>query len=222
VGRLVLKSRHRLLCGDSTKAEDVARLMAGEKANAVVTDPPYGIGYEYDQHQDGRAEWFELMNAVVPSLRSMAELIVMPCCGIDRMDWWYANHKPDWIMCWYKGSPGHRSHVGFNDWEAHLVWGKPPCPMHDYWQTSCGFEVDGHPCPKTVAYASWLVERCAVHGGLIYDPFLGSGTTLIAAEQLGRKCYGMEISPAYVDVAVARWEKFTGEKAHLEEAEPCQ
>jgi DNA modification methylase len=212
-GDLWILGDHRLLCGDSTKAEDVGMLMDGKSADAVVTDPPYGIGFSYDTHDDDRDAWFQLMNKVVPMLRSMARFVVMPSCGIDRIGWWYKHHEPDWMMCWYKGSPGHLSKIGFNDWESHLVWGRPPKQMHDYWQTKCGFDVDGHPCPKPVDYAAWLVERAVERDGLIYEPFCGSGTTLIAAEQLGRKCYGMEISPAYCDVIVKRWENLTGKKA---------
>jgi DNA modification methylase len=217
-GDLWLLGDHRLLCGDSTKTDDVERLMAGKTADAVVTDPPYGIGFSYDTHDDDRDAWFQLMNKVVPMLRSMARFVVMPSCGIDRIGWWYKHHEPDWMMCWYKGSPGHLSKVGFNDWESHLVWGRPPKQMHDYWQTKCGFHVDGHPCPKPVEYSAWLVERAVERDGLIYEPFCGSGTTLIAAEQLGRKCHGMEISPAYCDVIVKRWETLTGKKATREEA----
>jgi hypothetical protein len=181
--------------------------MGGEKAAAVVTDPPYGIDFEYASHDDSRAKWFGLMDAAVPVMRGLAPFVVMPCCGIDRMGWWYTNHTPDWLIAWYKGSPGHRSHVGFNDWEALLVWGKPPSQMHDYFQTACGFkDADGHPCPKPVAWGSWLVERAAGAGDLVYDPFLGSGTTLIAAHRLGRRCYGCEIEPRYADVILKRAE----------------
>jgi hypothetical protein len=72
--------------------------------------------------------------------------------------------------------------------------------------------IDGHPAPFSVAFAT---EVLPLFLGIVYDPFLGSGTTLIAAEQLGRKCYGMEISPAYCDVIVKRWETLTGRKATL-------
>ena len=71
-----------------------------------------------------------------------------------------------------------------------------------------------HPCPKPVKVWSWILERGSIkRGDIVYDPFCGSGTTIIAAEQLGRKCYAIEIEPRYVDVAVARWEKFTDKKA---------
>jgi len=218
-GDVWLCGKHRVMCGDSTKAEDVARLMAGAKADAVVTDPPYGIGFKYASYQDSRAKWFDLIGRVVPMLRGLAPFVVMPCCRIDRMGWWYANHAPDWLLAWYKGSPGHRAQVGFNDWECILTWGKPPKPMHDYFQTACGFKDNpDHPCPKPVAWATWLIERAAEVGGRVVDPFLGSGTTLIASEKLDRVCYGMEIEPRYVDVAVRRWEQFTGREAVLEAA----
>jgi len=216
-GDLWLLGDHRVLCGDSTKGEDVGRVIDHQGIGAVVTDPPYGIGFEYASYDDARDKWFGLIDATVPQMRSLAPFVVMPCCGIDRMGWWYANHAPDWLIAWYKGSPGHRSYIGFNDWECLLAWGKPPKQMHDYFQTACGFnDAEGHPCPKPVAWGAWLCERAVESGGIIFDPFLGSGTTLIAAEQLGRRCYGIEIEPRYVDVIVKRWEKLTGKRAKLE------
>ena len=214
-GQIWQLGEHRLMCGDSTSDEDMTRLINGEKINAVVTDPPYGIGYKYDQHDDNREEWFLLMNKIVPKLRKLAQFVVMPSCGIDRLGWWYKNHSPDWLLCWYKGSPGHLSKVGFNDWEAHLAWGRPSTPMHDYWQTKCGFDIDGHPCPKPIEYSIWLVDRAAKKSECIYEPFGGSGTTIMAAEQLGRKCYAMEISLAYVGVILERWSQATGKTPEL-------
>jgi DNA modification methylase len=73
-----------------------------------------------------------------------------------------------------------------------------------------------HPTQKPVALAAEAIDKTTHTGTLVYDPFLGSGTTLIAAEQLGRKCYGMEISPQYCDVIVKRWETLTGKKAELD------
>lgn len=209
-GQLWQLGEHRLLCGDCTDAEQVQQVIRNAAISAVVTDPPYGIEFGYDRHDDDPAMWFDLMNRVVPNLRSIAPFVVMPSCGINKLPWWYANHAPDWLMCWYKGSPGHLSKIGFNDWEAHLVWGRPPRQMHDYWQTQCGFDANGHPCPKPVEYSVWLVERAALRGDCIYEPFSGSGTTLMACEQLKRRCYAMEISPGYVAVALERWATATG------------
>jgi DNA modification methylase len=74
-------------------------------------------------------------------------------------------------------------------------------------------ELDKHPAMFPVAFPAAYIAACCSDGGNVYEPFCGSGTTLIAAEQLGRKCYGMEISPAYCDVIVKRWETLTGQKA---------
>lgn len=214
-GDLYELGNHRLLCGDSTNVQHVERLMGGEKADAVITDPPYGIGFKYQSHDDSEEKWFDLINNVMGILKTISPFIVMPCCRIKSLDWWYANHKPDWIMCWYKGSPGHRSMIGFNDWEPHLVWGKPKNQMHDYWQTKCGFEIEGHPCPKPVEYSEWLVERAINARDIVLEPFCGSGSTLIACEKTKRRCFGMEIDPHYCDVIIARWEKYSGKKAKL-------
>jgi hypothetical protein len=193
------------MCGDATSAEDWAKTTGGDDVSAVVSDPPYGIGFGYASHDDNREAWFDLMNAAVPLMRNTAPFVVIPCCRIDLLGWWYANHDPEWLLCWYKGSPGHRSKIGFNDWEPHISWGRPYKAMHDYWQTKCGFnDIDGHPCPKPVDYALWLVERAADKKCVVFDPFLGSGTTMVAAEQLNRRCYGMELDPKYCAVILER------------------
>ena len=199
------------MCGDAQV--DLPLFLRAIQPQAIVTDPPYGIGFTYVGYEDSREAWFALMERCVPLFRVLAPVVIMPCSGIDRLGWWYEHFPPDWLVAWYKGSPGHRSAIGFNDWEPHLIWGKPPQQMHDYFQTRCGFEVEGHPCPKPVEYAEWLIERLVEKAGILCDPFLGSGTTLIACERLGRVCYGMEIEPQYCGVAIERWQNYTGRKA---------
>lgn len=114
---------------------------------------------------------------------------------------------PDWLIAWYKGSPGHSAHIGFNDWEPHLVYGKPPHQIHDHFQTPLNIEVSGHPCPKPLSYSMWLIKRAADHGSLVCDPFMGSGTTGVACAKLGRKFIGIEIEPKYFDIACKRIEQ---------------
>jgi len=174
--------------------------------DAVVTDPPYGIGFDYASHKDDEEGWVRLMDSAVPLMRMKASFVVMPSCRIQMMEWWYAHHTPDWLIAWYKGSPGHMAHVGFNDWEPHLVWGKPPAQMHDFFQTKCGFHVDGHPCPKPIEYGEWLVQRAATDGGIVLDPFAGSGTTGVACVKLNRQFLGFEIDPEYCRIANERIE----------------
>ena len=183
---------------------DCREVMVGMTADAVVSDPPYGIGFVYASHDDSTDLWFPLMDVVVPLARSAAPIVAMPSCAIKRLGWWYANHAPDWVIAWYKGSPGHAAAIGFNDWEPILVWGRPFHPMHDYFQSPCGFTVGGHPCPKPVQWASWLVARMCPDGGTVLDPFMGSGTTLVAAKNLGRKAIGIEIEERYCEIAAKR------------------
>ena len=174
------------------------------KVDLVLTDPPYGISLEYASYNDSIDNWFQLMNLCVPLLRQLAPFTIMPSCAVKRLGWWYAHHAPDWLICWYKGSPGHQSAIGFNDWEPLLVWGKPPKPMHDHFQTVCGFDMKDHPCPKPVQWAKWLVQRGCVDGGTVLDPFMGSGTTLRAAKDLNRQAIGIEIEEKYCEIAAKR------------------
>jgi DNA modification methylase len=187
-----------LYCGDCREVLPYIR------ADVVITDPPYGIGFEYESHDDQRTKWYALMDSVLPLLRATAPFIVMPSCGIDRLGWWYANHAPTWVLAWYKGSPGHLSKIGFNDWESLLVWGRPHKQMHDHFQTRCGFAEPGHPCPKPIEWATWLISRAAPGRGSVVDPFAGSGTVLEAAKALGRRAIGIEIEPKYCEIAVKR------------------
>lgn len=183
---------------------DCREILPGLHADAVVTDPPYGIGFTYESHDDSPDKWFDLMNDVVPLMKAAAPFIVMPSCAINRLGWWYSTHKPEWLIAWHKGSPGHSSRVGFNDWEPLVTWGRPHRPMHDHFQAPCGFDDSGHPCPKPVEWAKWLVRRACPYGGVVVDPFMGSGTTLRAAKDLSRRAVGIEIEERYCDIAAKR------------------
>jgi len=203
-GDLWQLGEHRLLCGDSTKAEDVARLMGGAKADAVVTDPPYGIkankqtlGTGKKQFQRGEA-WDE-KPADVRALATMADQVII----------WGGNYFSDQLpptndwLCWHKKNDG----LSFSEFE--LAWtslGINCRHLSHHWAG----EEKAHPTQKPLAVMVWCV---GLTEGNILEPYAGSGTTIIAAEQTGRKCYAMELSPAYCDVAVARWEKATGRKA---------
>jgi len=220
-GDLWLLGDHRLLCGDSTKAEDVARLMDGKKADTTVTDPPYGVDYvalrggnkiANDESLDGaeRVMQFALSSSpkdtafvccnwrsMAVTERAMRSVGMEPkACivwdkerGVQNLDRYYKRHE----FMLYAGPYGGQKTVD-----------------GDVWAVPRDFDPD-HPTPKPVALFVRAMTTCNAQA--IYDPFLGSGTTLIAAEQLGRKCYGMEISPAYCDVIVKRWETLTGKQA---------
>jgi len=172
--------------------------------DAVVTDPPYGVDFDYAGYDDTHDAWAALMEDIIPKLKKAAPFVVMPAGDRMALRQMYIDHSPDWIIAWFKGSPGTRSPIGFNSWEPHLTWGKPYKAMHDAFQTRCGFELKGHPCPKPLAWAMWLVQRAAPHGGTVLDPFAGSGTTGRAAKDLGRKAVLIELEERYCEIAANR------------------
>jgi len=220
-GDLWLLGDHRLLCGDSTKAEDVARVMDGAKADLCVTDPPYGVGYQYESHDDGdMTAYWKLVDEAFNLARGVSPVVLITV-GNKHNTEWFVKYQPNAFCVWFdktKQSPSSVSYLCKS--ELILLFGK--LPSRYAWDT---FEVqnprgDGlrelHTCPKPVELWVKLIEPQTHAGAVLYEPFSGSGTTIIACEQLGRKCYAIEIEPRYVDVAVARWTKFTGKKATLE------
>ena len=227
-GNLWLLGEHRVLCGDSTKAEDVERLMDGAKADAVVTDPPYGMAFQSNyrkaQHDAiiGDCDEGTLIHAI--GIEATHSRYIW--CRWDNIP---KTPKPKSVITWAKNnwSMGDLDHEHARQTEVCLFY---PGPKHQ-WANDRPTDLvqhartgnDLHPTQKPVSLMSEVIKWTL---GLVYDPFLGSGTTLIAAEQLGRKCYGMEISTQYCDVIVKRWETLTGKKAELEapngQARPAQ
>ena len=233
-GDLWMLGKHRLLCGDSTKADDVERLMANDRADLLLTDPPYNVDYE-------GGTGLKIQNDSMPDKQFRQFLNDAFGCAFDAC-------KPGAsFYIWHADSEGYNFRGAVADCQQKvrqcLIWAKSSLVMgrQDYqWQhepclygwkdgASHGWYSDRkqttllhfdkpskngeHPTMKPVALFAYLMGNSTAPQGIAYDPFLGSGTTLIAAEQLGRTCYGMEISPAYCDVIVARWETLTGRKA---------
>jgi hypothetical protein len=228
-GDLWLLGEHRLLCGDATNAEDVARLMDGGNPDMVFSDPPYGISIVSSNGTVGGPNLAPI--GIYPAVRGdettetaeAAARIALNLWPRAAHVWWGANHyatvfpaSPCWLV-WDKEN-------GANNFaDAELAWTNRPTAVRIFrhmWQgmlrDSERSEKRVHPTQKPVALACWVYETYGAATDLILDPFLGSGTTLIAAEQLDRRCYAMEIEPAYVDVSVRRWETVTGRKAVLD------
>ena len=186
---------------------EIMKTFPDKSVDLVLTDPPYGIGLKYDVYDDSEDNWFKMFDKLIPEIKRISKMSILPCCRIKALEWIYKNHPPDWLICWYKGSPGHRSFIGFNDWEPLLVYGKNEgVQMHDYFQQNNIEEMggNGHPCPKSVKWAEWLIDRASQKGQIILDPFLGSGTTAVAAKKLGRNYIGIEISEKYAKMAEER------------------
>ncbi len=184
---------------------NIMKTMADKSVDLCLCDPPYGINLGYDVYKDTEENWYNLMGGVIPEMKRIAEMVILPSCQIKRLNWVYNNFPPDWLICWYKGSTGCSAHIGFNDWEPHLVYGKRKGVwMHDYFQARNDEKMGnyGHPCPKPIAWAKWLIEKSKSQS--VIDPFMGSGTTGVACKELGRNFIGIEISPEYFKIAKRR------------------
>lgn len=191
----------KIYCGDSFEI-----LPLIEKVDLVVCDPPYGINLEYDKYKDTDDNWVSMFSRLIPELKRVSTMSILPCCQIRKLPFIYQNFPPDWIICWYKGSSGHRAYIGFNDWEPLLVYGKNQnVQMHDYFycQPNISDKTD-HPCPKSVGWSKWLIQRALGDGNVVMDPFLGSGTTLAAAKELGVDAIGIEMSEKYCEISKKR------------------
>ena len=277
--KLILKSRHRLLCGDSTNPEHVARLMGGAQADLCFTSPPYGQQRDYTAEGKAKvADWDGLMRGVFANLPMSDAGQVLVNLGLIHRDGEWIPYWDGWIewmrsqgwrrfgwYVWDQGSglpgdwcgrlaPSHEFIFHFNrQSERPQKWvettNRGPKKSSDKGMrksdgsigaisspSKCGGPVKipdsvvriyreqsrteftkAHPAVFPVAFPSFVVQSWP---GDIYEPFCGSGTTIIAAEQLQRRSFGMEIAPQYCDIILRRFENLTGEKPVLSPSAP--
>jgi DNA modification methylase len=236
-GDLWKLGEHRLLCGDATKAEDVARLLDGARPHLMVTDPPYGVDYDPAWRNaagvsatkrtgkvanDDRADWREAW-ALFPGnvayvwhaaihATTVAESLI--ACGFDiraQIVWsknrfalgrgdYHWQHEPSW----YAVRKGTKSHwQGARD--QSTLWSIAPTGSED--------AATSHGTQKPVECMRRPVVNNSAQDDLVYEPFAGSGTTMIAVETVRRRCLAMEIDLRYCDVVIERWQRFTGGQA---------
>ena len=237
---------HRVLCGDCTDKDTVQRVLGDSKPVLMVTDPPYGVSLDPTWREraglgkqrqvgtianDDQVDWTEAWllfpgdvayvwhagvhaAEVARSLESAgfrirAQLIwAKQHFALGRGDFHW-QHEP----CWYAVREGKHSHW-CGDRTQSTVWQVPNLnPIGGLRDESA----TGHGAQKPIELMRRPILNNTVRGEIVYDPFLGSGTTLIAAELTDRICYGLEIDPRYVDVIVQRWQQVTGKQAVLEE-----
>ena len=239
-GDLWLLGKHRLLCGDATVATDVARVLNGTQPLLMVTDPPYGVKYDPSWRNktgasatkrtgkvlnDDRADWYDawtLFSGDVAyvwhgALHATTVAESLEAAGFNvrsQIIWakdrlvlsrgdYHWQHEP----CWYAVKKTGKGHWAGDRKQTTL------------WQIA-NKDQDAdtvHGTQKPVECMRRPILNNSSPGQAVYEPFMGSGTTLIAAETTGRVCYGIELKPAYVDVAVERWQQFTGKTAVLAE-----
>ena len=209
LGDIYQLGRHRLMCGDSTDKETVELLMNGNKADMVMTDPPYGINAEKMTMGTGKRDFHrgEDWDSERPDISMCFEIAPLVCIWGGN---YFADKLPvtnDWLI-WHKKNDG----LSFS--ECELAWtnfGINCRHISHHW----GNEKKQHITMKPLAVIAWAIERAKEKVNVIVDLFGGSGSTLIACEQLDRTCYMMELDPKYCDVIIKRWETLTGEKAVL-------
>ncbi|WP_412506791.1 site-specific DNA-methyltransferase [Roseovarius sp. SYSU LYC5161] len=230
---------HRIVCGSSTDASTVDELLASAKPHLMVTDPPYGVEYDpgWREHagvaggdyakgkvlNDDNADWREAWalfpgdvayvwhaglfagvvgESLIASKFKLRSQIIWDKgqLVLSRGDYHW-QHEP----CWYAVREGKTGHWA-GDRKQVTVWQIEKPRKSE----------TGHGTQKPVDCMRIPIENNSAAGDAVYEPFSGSGTTIIAAEMTGRRCYAVELNPAYVDVAVRRWEEFTGREAVLE------
>lgn len=221
LGDLYQLGPHRVLCGDSTKLEDVERLMDGKKADMVFTDPPYGIDLDtdYTKMQNG----FRATNkfSAVANDDKQFDYSQFSYLDTEEQFWWGANYYIDtlpeygksgsWLVWDKRGQESMDKMFGSG---FELCWSKKPHQQKIIRAVFAGAfghnrAEDGatklHPTQKSIKLCSIMINEYSEADQLLLDLFLGSGSTLIASEKTGRICYGMELDPKYVDVAVQRY-----------------
>lgn len=171
-----------------------------------LTDPPYNVGIEYGPGSSdnlAREDWFAWARDWFNPCRKISETLLIT--GQARLPDYALIEPWKWLLCWHKPAAMGRSPVGLCNWEPVAMWGKG---------SSAGVDVivapiipdraiDGHPCPKPFKWGTGFISLFP-KADRILDPFMGSGTTLVAAKQLGRRAVGIEIEEKYCQIAVQR------------------
>ncbi len=233
-GDLWLLGPHRLLCGDATKAEDLSRLLDGGQADLCFTDPPYNVAYRGGEHRaianddlgDGFADFLEAACRNIVGATDGAIYIAMSSSELHSLQRAFTTAGGHWstFVIWAKSS----FTLGRADYQRQfepILYGWRE-GAERYW---CGARDQGdvwlvdkparnelHPTMKPVALVERAIRNSSRKGGTVLDPFAGSGSTLVAAEKTGRHARLIELDPAYCDVIVARWQRFTGHQAQRE------
>lgn len=228
LGDVWVMGKHRLMCGDSTSIDAVDKLMAGQKADMVFTDPPYGVDYE-GINNDSRSGLQDLLQQVfanyVVCAKPGAPVYVFHsdrCADIFHQVFREHFHFSSMVI-WVKPSLV-LSQTDYQSIHEPCMYGWVEGAAHqwqaDRKQTSVwefGKEhVVGHTTPKPTEMVAYAIENSSKQGQIVIDLFGGSGSTLIACEKTNRQARLMELDPKYCDVIVKRWQDFSGKKATLE------
>lgn len=238
LGDIYQLGRHRLMCGDSTSEKDVNALVGGEYMDILITDPPYNVAYEgktkdkltiqNDSMEDTEFRKF-LRNAfnVANNVMKPGAVFYIWHADLEGYNFRGACHDIGWkvreVLIWNKNAMamGRQDYqwkhepclYGWKDGASHL-WAsdRKQTTVIDYKRPT---KAEIHPTMKPIGLFDYQIQNNTKGGDAVLDLFNGSGTTIMACEQNGRRAFCMELDPRYVDAAIDRWEKFTGKKAVL-------
>jgi DNA modification methylase len=219
---------HRIMCGDSTKIEDVEKLMDGKKADMVFTDPPYGMNFDIKNDDDNFKQVF--VDAIA-NMYAFSKKENWYICGNFRcLSFFHLEveklglelyEKIVWVKNLYgQGKFYNRMHEdilfcgsgSFYKIDKDVdVWNEDS--VRNFMGSKNANEAVGHPTQKPVNLVKRAIKNSSKNEDIVMDLFLGSGSTLIACEKTNRICYGMELDPKYIDVIIKRYEDYTGNKA---------
>lgn len=239
LGDVWIMGDHRLICGDCTAAEVIEALLAGEKPHLMVTDPPYGVEYDPNWRNEAGAATTKRTGVVLNDDRAdWRETWALVNCDVAYV-WHGALHAPTVAESLEAVGYEIRGQIiwakerfalsrGAYHWQHEPAWYAVRKGAKDHWQPEARgdtlWQISArdqdadtiHGTQKPVECMRRPMIHSSAAGDSVFEPFMGSGTTLIAAQTIGRRCFGVELNPAYVDVAVQRWQKLTGEDAILE------
>lgn len=241
VGDLFQLGNHRLICGDSTDREVVKRLLGNDTADLFLTDPPYNVNYT-DGHEEerlilndnfatdeqcGRELWLPAFtNAYVNSKDDASVYCFMPQGGTHMMMMmmmaeagWQVKHELIWrkqSIVLNRADYNYQHEPFLYGWKkTHHFYGKGKYKNTSVWDFDRPTKSKDHPTMKPVDLLVEILMNATEEGDCVLDLFGGSGSTLIACEQVNRKCFMSELDPHYCDVIINRWEQLTGGKAVL-------
>jgi len=245
MGDLWKLDNHYLLCGDSTKPSDLERLMQGDLADIIVTDPPWNVNYGavakgnaqgykprtiLNDHM-GEEDWASFVDSFTSNFAAFTKPGAPLYCVMSAQEWPVIDDS--------------LRRAGFH-WSSTIIWAKDRLVLSrkdyhtqyepiwygwnsagprlvevadrkqsDLWQIERPFKSDLHPTTKPVELIAKALQNSSKRGDILLEPFGGSGSHLIAAEQTNRRCRAIELDPKYCDVIIKRWETLTGKKAEL-------
>jgi len=228
--------RHRLLCADGTKRESLARVLAGATCSLVFTDPPFNVDYtgkgfsKMKIANDNLGDQFgAFLKAACEAMLSVAQGAVYVCMStseLHQLHVAFADAGGHWstYIQWVKNN----FTLGRSDYQRQfesILYGWPQGVKHywcgdrdqsDVWYIDRPFRNDLHPTMKPVELVARAIRNSTKPGDVVLDPFAGSGSTMLACENLDRQARLVEIDPQYADVSVRRWQNYTGKKAYIE------